>query len=162
MIISFLCSAVVFYFIVGKDYLFKVDQSQKQTEIIQIPTIEKEVPKIHEVIPECMPENVGLEWDNYIVAENDISFPFPEEYSVLEGVTTFRSNNFRNTASYGFSNVQEEKLSIKWRKGIGYLGEWTGVGWNGQPAIVKWSEKTKLRMNINKKKIIKNNIKEVR
>ena len=23
---------------------------------------------------------------------------------------------------------------------IGYLDSWTGVGWNGQPAIVNWDE----------------------
>lgn len=72
----------------------------------------------------------------------------PSEYNQVEGVTTFRGNNYRDGAFYGSLNVEEKKLSKVWTKTIGQTDNWTGVGWNGQPAIIKWDSKVKNNMNL--------------
>ncbi len=71
-----------------------------------------------------------------------------EYYAQVEGITTFRGNNFRDSAFYGSVDVSEEKLTKVWTNVIGHTDNWTGIGWNGQPAIIKWDELTKKHMNI--------------
>lgn len=85
----------------------------------------------------------------------------PMDYSDIKGVTCFRGNNFRSSASYGFVDIKEKKLEIVWDVPIGAIGRWTGVGWNGQPAIVEWSEEARGIMNIFDEKKKKENLKEV-
>lgn len=84
-----------------------------------------------------------------------------EQYATLPGVTCFRGNNYRSAPSYGRATIKEAKLAPIWDVTIGGLGEWTGVGWNGQPAIVKWDDQWKMRMNINDNKKQKAGLKEV-
>ena len=91
----------------------------------------------------------------------NIDFYTGETYASLPGVTCFRGNNMRDTASYGTVTVNEEKLNILWQKNIGGMGEWTGVGWNGQPAIVKWNSFVIKDMNIKDEKKNKDGLKEV-
>ncbi|HHW00034.1 MAG TPA: PQQ-binding-like beta-propeller repeat protein [Clostridiaceae bacterium] len=117
----------------------------------------------------CLPSEFKLTWeiikDGEIVKEYkrdyNINFPYVSEYNALPGITTFRGNNFRNTASYGFADVKEGKLEEIWSLSIGHIDEWTGVGWNGQPSIVKWDEETKSVMNIFPEKKGKKDLKEV-
>mgnify|MGYP002395768699 CR=1 FL=1 len=92
---------------------------------------------------------------------NSISFPNPSEYSSLPGVTSFRGNNYRNSASYGFVDVKEKKLEKVWSFKTGFLDTWTGVGWTGQPAIVKWDSDMLKIMNINSSKKGKSELKEI-
>jgi len=92
---------------------------------------------------------------------NSISFGNPSEYSSLAGVVCFRGNNFRNSAAYGTAQIKKEKLETIWSYKIGSLDSWTGVGWNGQPAIVKWDDSVKKIMNILPAKKKKSNLKEV-
>ena len=40
---------------------------------------------------------------------------FTEKYTDLEGIVTFRGNNFRNTASYGISKISQKELNVKWK-----------------------------------------------
>ncbi len=68
-----------------------------------------------------------------------VSFGAPYSYSDIEGITCFRGNNFNNTASYGLAKVFTKELEVAWDYSIGYIDDWTGVGWNGQPLIVKWT-----------------------
>lgn len=82
-------------------------------------------------------------------------------YSGLKGVTTFRGNTFRDAASYGYASINEEKLEIIWNLSTGGIDGWTGVGWNGQPAIVEWDEDIIGLMNIDEEKKGKPNLKEV-
>ena len=42
--------------------------------------------------------------------EDAISFGDPEDYFSLPGISTFRGNNYRNTASYGTASVVEKTL----------------------------------------------------
>ncbi|EPR11669.1 PQQ-binding-like beta-propeller repeat protein [Ruminiclostridium papyrosolvens] len=86
--------------------------------------------------------------------KNKISFGSSDTYSDLEGITTFRGNNYRDNASYGTRTVSQKKLEIVWKKtGLGAIsGEgsfWPGTGWTGQPLIVHWSEDVRKMMNIN-------------
>lgn len=119
------------------------------------------------IIPtELQPSYNEFKWevlkDKTPISVNDnVNFPEPEEYNSIEGVTTFRGNNYRNSASYGTVDVKEEKLEKVWSVKIGYIDTWTGVGWNGQPAIVKWDDNIRTKMNIFDNKKSKNNLKEV-
>jgi len=85
----------------------------------------------------------------------------PEEYTKIKGVTTFRGNNFRNGASWGTASVTEGTLSKIWTVNIGAIDTFTGVGWNGQPAIVQWDEDTKQIMNLKPEKKAKDGLVEV-
>lgn len=86
--------------------------------------------------------------------KDKISFGAPEEYSELEGVTTFRGNNYRDSASFGTRTVSQKKLEIVWEKeGLGAISAhnsyWPGTGWTGQPLLVHWPEDIRKMMNIN-------------
>lgn len=84
-----------------------------------------------------------------------------KDYNLVEGVTTFRGNNYRDSAFYGELDVSEKKLSKVWTNVIGQTDNWTGVGWNGQPAIIKWPEETRIHMNLYEEFINKENFIEV-
>lgn len=91
----------------------------------------------------------------YSVKEkNKISFGSPEDYSLLEGVTTFRGNNYRDGGAYGTREVTQKKLEIVWEKdGLGSIAghgsNWPGTGWTGQPLLVHWDKDVRKLMNIN-------------
>ncbi|MDP2891950.1 MAG: PQQ-binding-like beta-propeller repeat protein [Bacillota bacterium] len=90
-----------------------------------------------------------------------VSFGTGEEYTDLEGVITFRGNNYRTAPSYGTADIKEGKLEIAWLKKIGGIDKWIGAGWTGQPLIVKWPDALKNQMNINDDKKAKANLVEV-
>lgn len=90
-----------------------------------------------------------------------INFPEGQDYNQLEGVTTFRGSNYRDGGSYGTADVKEQELEVVWQKSIGAIDGWTGVGWTGQPLIVKWPETTKKAMNLVSDKKSKEDLKEV-
>lgn len=100
------------------------------------------------------PANWGINWE-IIVAdqvvesytrEDPIFFGEPSEYFSLEGVSTFRGNNYRNEAAYGTADLDNEGISYLWSTHNGSLDGWPGCGWTGQPQIVKWDEQTKANM----------------
>ena len=99
---------------------------------------------------------------NYNTRGNDrIIFGHPDNYSKLSGITCFRGNNYRDSASFGYIKPNPEKLEIKWSLGIGAIDIWTGVGWTGQPAIIEWPDYLKKNMNIFENKKTKKYLKEV-
>jgi len=76
-------------------------------------------------------------------------------YSSIEGITAFRGNNFRDTASYGYASINNAKFGTSWQRATGSLGGdagrmWTGHGWTGQPLIVKWPIETRRIMNMHR------------
>ncbi len=77
-----------------------------------------------------------------------LSFDGPLEYAKVQGVTGFRGNNYRDSAAYGTVQVTLEKLTKVWYRPVGRLDTWTGIGWTGQPAIVKWDEGLRQKMNL--------------
>lgn len=83
----------------------------------------------------------------------NLAFGSSEMYSELEGVTTFRGNNYRTSPSWGKADVKEKKLEIVWTHDIGAVSGvgsyWPGAGWTGQPLLAHWSPDVRKIMNIN-------------
>jgi outer membrane protein assembly factor BamB len=91
--------------------------------------------------------------------EVPVRFGPGRDYSPLQGIVTFRGNNYRDTASYGAVNVQKGTLTPIWKVKTGKVERsagtrrrgrryWTGSGWTGQPIIIKWPEDLRELMNI--------------
>jgi outer membrane protein assembly factor BamB len=93
--------------------------------------------------------------------EAPISFGTSDDFTVLEGITTFRGSNYRDRASWGTIGAEPTKMTYKWATTIGGLDKWTGVGWTGQCAIVRWPEETKRVMNLYPDKKAKEDLVEV-
>lgn len=84
-------------------------------------------------------------------SEEKIEFGTGDQYTEVDGIITFRGNNFRDSASYGTANITDKTFSEKWTKATSALtapdGEfWSGNGWTGQPLIVTWSKETRQNM----------------
>lgn len=115
------------------------------------------------------PANWNIKWEllvgNQVVdsfeREETIDFGDGNDYYPLEGVATFRGNNYRNSATYGTTEITHETLDAIWSKSVGALGGWPGVGWTGQPLVVKWDNETKQIMNLYDSKKTKDNLVEV-
>ncbi len=107
--------------------------------------------------------------ENHFSRTEEITFGDADEYSSVEGIVTFRGNNYRNSAVYGTANLKDLKFDTKnsWTAKTGKLkktvksGYWTGSCWTGQPLIIRWDEETKQSMNLYKKKKEKENLVEV-
>lgn len=115
------------------------------------------------------PANWGVKWevieggqivDSY-QRQEPISFGTAEEYTGLEGIVTFRGNNYRSGATFGTANVTEKVLSTKWSANIGSFNGWPGSGWTGQPLIVRWDAETRRIMNLYTEKKEKDGLVEV-
>ena len=98
-----------------------------------------------------------------------INFGPGSTYTALDGIITFRGNNYRSGASYGTADIKTAKLSVAWTAASGAIakspstgpGSWTGSGWTGQPLIVKWPDDLKQIMNINDDKKAEKDLTEV-
>ena len=93
--------------------------------------------------------------------EMPIAFGGSDDFTGLEGITTFRGNNYRDSASFGTVGAEPTKLTYKWAASIGGLDEWSGVGWTGQCSIVRWPEETRKVMNLYPDKKAKADLVEV-
>lgn len=95
--------------------------------------------------------------------KKEISFAAPEEYFALPGVAAFRGNNYRNSATYGTTEVTEQTIERTWTAKSGALKgtKWSGSGWTGQPLVVQWDENTKQNMNLYGDKKSKTDLVEV-
>lgn len=86
------------------------------------------------------------------VPESQIEFGLGKDYTEMDGIISFRGNNFRNSPSYGYAEMTENSLTTIWSKNTGALSSgthtWTGSGWTGQPLIVRWPKETKEHMNM--------------
>ncbi len=100
------------------------------------------------------------------VRQDEIHFT-SNRYTNLEGVITFRGDNYRSGAAYGTAVMTEYKLRKVWELTTGELkksvkkGEWTGSGWTGQPLLIQWDEATKQVMNLYESKKKKKDLVEV-
>ena len=102
------------------------------------------------------PANYGVKWEiiehgsivEGFTRADPISFEKGSEYTALEGITTFRGDNYRSGASFGTAKIESETLSEKWQSNIASHNGWTGSGWTGQPLIVRWDNETKAIMNL--------------
>ena len=82
------------------------------------------------------------------------------------GVFTFRSDGMRQNAAFGTAEMPLEQLSVLWQTELGSLrtsdsGTLYGLGWTGQPAIVKWSVEVRGMMNLSEEKKPVKALKEV-
>ena len=93
--------------------------------------------------------------------ETPVAMPASADYAQVDGVLTFRGNNYRDTGAFGLVPENASGLSIAWTKQIGGIEKWTGVGWTGQASIVRWPEATRQIMNLNAEKKAKDGLKEV-
>ena len=102
--------------------------------------------------PERLISSTAIMVDGEIVeeyeSEYEINFDLPERYTELEGVITFRGDNYRTGAAYGTAEVSGKTLTKLWTKSTSGLSDtdgtyWSGSGWTGQPLIVKWPEATR-------------------
>lgn len=109
--------------------------------------------------PENLIKTVGIQVDNRqlgddesYTADEPISFGYGDDYTDVQGIVTFRGNNFRDGGSYGYANIVNGQLDGIWKYSTGTLvhngAVWSGSGWVGQPLIVKWPKETKQIMNM--------------
>lgn len=105
--------------------------------------------------PERLISSTAIMVDGEVVEEYEsdyeINFDLPERYTELEGIVTFRGDNFRSGAAYGTAAVSSKTLTKVWSKSTSGLSDtdgtyWSGSGWTGQPLVVKWPEA--MRKNI--------------
>lgn len=102
--------------------------------------------------PERLISSTAIMVDGEVVEEYEsdyeINFDLPERYTELEGIVTFRGDNFRSGAAYGTAAVSSKTLTKAWSKSTSGLSDsdgiyWSGSGWTGQPLIVKCPEATR-------------------
>lgn len=85
--------------------------------------------------------------------DTGITFGEGSEYTAVKGITTFRGNNFRDSAAYGTADLKDKQFDAYWTVKTASLtapdGDvWTGNGWTGQPLIVEWPYETRQVMNM--------------
>ena len=99
--------------------------------------------------PERLISSTAIMVDGEVVeqyeSDYEINFDLPERYTELEGIVTFRGDNFRSGAAYGTAAVSSKTLTKAWSKSTSDTDGiyWSGSGWTGQPLIVKWPEATR-------------------
>ena len=88
---------------------------------------------------------------DYVPKESH-SFDAGISYTDVDGIVTFRGNNFRDTAAYGNTQIKDGKIKDLWTAKTGSLtygdATWSGSGWTGQPLMEKWSKEVKKAMNM--------------
>ncbi len=122
---------------------------------------ETEVPFSPHAVESTMPSNLiestGIEVNGTVlddpasyVSDADIQFGMPEDYTDVDGIVTFRGNNFRDEAAYGYANIKDQTIEGLWTQQTGGLtvgnATWTGSGWTGQPLLRRWSRSQKKNM----------------
>lgn len=75
------------------------------------------------------------------------------EYTSVDGIVTFRGNNFRSDPTYGTAKISKNKIKDLWTVQTGTLNGadgsyWSGSGWTGQPLMEKWPREVKAHMNM--------------
>lgn len=73
--------------------------------------------------------------------------------SSVQGITTYRGNNFRDTAQYGTAQISEGRFGDYWLMQTSSRqtaeGErLSGTGWTGQPLVVRWPEEMRDTMDM--------------
>ncbi len=117
-----------------------------------------------QVAPECVPSArkinqtitvAGNIVDGEYVREKPIYMTDPVFYGEIPGIFTFRGNNFRNCASFGYTNLYRGALTQRWEfAGIGKKlastmnFEWSGVRWTGQPLVAEWPAAVRSSMDM--------------
>lgn len=143
--------------------------TETTTEATTVPPTEPEPTFDPAYTDQTNPDNWGIKWEvisggsivDAYSREQGISFADADAYTALEGIITFRGDNYRSGATYGTADVVNETLSQKWSSNIGSFNGWPGSGWTGQPLIVRWDAETKAIMNLYSEKKTKADLVEV-
>jgi len=108
--------------------------------------------------PELLIAETGLMLGDQSVTsysfKDKIDFGLPEDYTSVEGIVTFRGNNFRNSGSYGTADIVNKSFSdTYWTVQTASLQSpngtvWTGSGWVGQPLMMTWPKEVRQHMNM--------------
>lgn len=85
---------------------------------------------------------------NEIIGDKLSKITFYNKYSILEGVLTFRGNNYRDSAASGYISDKSSRLEKIWSYTTESSSWGGGAGWTGQPLIVKWPKNLFNAMNI--------------
>ena len=136
------------------------EETQPQTSAFVAQSTDKSDPASYDIRWEIF--DSGVLQHSYQRKE-PIFFGEPDQYFPLPGVSTFRGNNYRNSASYGTATVTKKDLTTIWTHDTGVIegGTWSGNGWTGQPLIVSWDAQTRQIMNLHPEKKNKENLTEV-
>lgn len=121
-------------------------------------------PADYTIVDECVPSarNInqsvmvdGTPVEGDYSRQNPIYMRDPVFYGSIPGIFTYRGNNFRNCASFGYTNIYRGSLTQRWEfNGIGTLlastqnFEWSGVRWTGQPLVAEWPAELRQHMNM--------------
>lgn len=97
--------------------------------------------------------------------ETPINMPAGDEYLTRPfGVTTYRGNAFRQNAAVRTVDTAEN-LSLLWTVEAGSIAgsnrTYYGIGWSGQPVIVRWPPEIRKGMNVNADRKEQKNLTEV-
>lgn len=147
------------------------------TDVGTIETTEEVIPAptyTASMVDSSNPKKWNVKWtvykdktaiDNY-KRDEAISFGLGADYTQLEGVVTFRGDNYRSGPTYGITNIVDKTLTKIWDQKVGGMkssagGNWSGCGWTGQPVIVRWDDATKQIMNLYESKKAKTDLVEV-
>lgn len=116
---------------------------------------------LESTLPENLIKTVGINIDGTTLGEDEkyeaseeetVFFGYGDDYTDVNGIITFRGNNFRDGGSYGYAGLEDFQLTDEWNYTTGTLSHngavWSGSGWTGQPLIVKWPKETKAVMNM--------------
>lgn len=88
----------------------------------------------------------GVETNSYN-REVPVAFGTGAEYNALDGITTYRGNNYRDNSSWGPANITSGTLTLlDIDKDTGAIGTWAGSACTGQPLIVTWPDQTRQNM----------------
>ena len=97
----------------------------------------------------------GTELEDVSTYENtygEISFGDGSEYAQIDGVVTFRGNNYRNDPTWGTTQtLTSKKITYGWEITTASLQDywgntWTGNGWTGQSLVARWPKETRAIM----------------
>lgn len=123
-----------------------IEENSKKNIDIATNVEEMEVVESEEVIQEDIEEikreikaidltpNININYNYEVIGDKNIcsDILFTDKYTDMEGITTFRGNNFRNSASYGISKISKKELSVKWKTTTSF-SSWGGRRWMDRP-----------------------------
>lgn len=123
-----------------------IEENSRKNIDIATNVEEMEVVESEEVIQEDIEEikreikaidltpNININYNYEVIGDKNIcsDILFTDKYTDMEGITTFRGNNFRNSASYGISKISNKELSVKWKTTTSF-SSWGGRRWMDRP-----------------------------
>ena len=134
------------------------------------PTPEPEASPVEPGLPEFDPEATDTTKPELLIKEtgimngdqtvssfsfsDPIDFGLSEDYTDVEGIVTFRGNNFRDSGAFGTADLVNKQFSdTYWTAQTASLqapngNVWTGSGWVGQPLMMTWPKDVRAHMNM--------------